>query len=462
MDDIAADTFQDLVEFSYTSRLDLADDNVELLLQAADRFQFQNVLTECEEYLMEKVTTSNCLGMQKFGCFYSCKKLTETAENYTMRHFDDVIQEEEFLQLEVEELLSYVMNENLHVKKDTHVVNSLLKWLDFDSSARLNQLPNVISTLGLTAQNHPNLDISGDHRGFLASLAGMKNFQLKIARKYKYKDVVLVCGGTNEMPGQPYDVMCYEGNSWIQLADMPHIEDLCQVAAADDKMAVSDKLGNLCIYDSIEDKWELVQNPESTLKDGHSLVIMGSKTFLIGGHRMGQDIADVQCFDNSTGDWSKLTSLPVPVSCAVAVPYEDKIYVLTTSVFQCLDHFTEIWDIGTAPPVVIEAGGVGAKMNNKIYFLDSESTVSYTPATNTWCVLNKPSIPRVNFGLTVFKERLFVAGGHKNTNNYYIEETLESIEYYDDLEDVWKQETFSLPYAIAYPGFVTISKFVAI
>ena len=61
-----------LVNYAYTSQIQITKRNVQSLLQAADLLQFVSVKRACEQFLIRHLDTDNCLGMHAFAEHHNC------------------------------------------------------------------------------------------------------------------------------------------------------------------------------------------------------------------------------------------------------------------------------------------------------------------------------------------------------------------------------------------------------
>ena len=80
-----------LVDYVYTSEVDVTEDNVQSLLPAANLLQLTDVRDACCEFLQSQLHPTNCLGIRAFADLHGCMDLLTTTESYIERHFTEVI-----------------------------------------------------------------------------------------------------------------------------------------------------------------------------------------------------------------------------------------------------------------------------------------------------------------------------------------------------------------------------------
>lgn len=67
---ISSAAMDNLLDFMYEGRLKLDEENVESIFRAADRLDIPVLTKACVQFLQERVSHSNCLGMMDFANLY--------------------------------------------------------------------------------------------------------------------------------------------------------------------------------------------------------------------------------------------------------------------------------------------------------------------------------------------------------------------------------------------------------
>ena len=76
-----------LIEYVYTSVVEVNEDNVQVLLTAANLLQLTDVREACCDYLQTQLDATNCLGIREFADIHSCVDLFNYADTYIEQHF---------------------------------------------------------------------------------------------------------------------------------------------------------------------------------------------------------------------------------------------------------------------------------------------------------------------------------------------------------------------------------------
>uniref|UniRef100_A0A0N4YSP5 Kelch-like protein 7 (inferred by orthology to a human protein) n=1 Tax=Nippostrongylus brasiliensis TaxID=27835 RepID=A0A0N4YSP5_NIPBR len=85
--DIDDKTLRLLVDYMYTGRLDINENNVRALYGAAEILLLDSVRSECSWYLKEHLSISNCLEIAAFAKAQNCTGLDDAAVSFAGQHF---------------------------------------------------------------------------------------------------------------------------------------------------------------------------------------------------------------------------------------------------------------------------------------------------------------------------------------------------------------------------------------
>lgn len=135
-----------LLDFAYTGKLTINQENVEGLIRTSSQLQFQEVRAVCSRYLQHQMDATNCLGILEFGEIHGCPEVVAKAWAFLLENFDAVLQVEEFLQLEKERLAACLSDERLQTRDERTRVEAALGWVRHQEASRL---PHLSELLGL-------------------------------------------------------------------------------------------------------------------------------------------------------------------------------------------------------------------------------------------------------------------------------------------------------------------------
>lgn len=147
--DVDSEAVVSLINFAYTGKLDISTDNVQALMYACSLFQLSNLQQACSDFLQRQLHPSNCLGIRSFADVHSCPALRKASEKFINDHFNDVVQNEEFLLLPRDELNILISNEELNVECEEDVYNALICWVKHDLNNRKALLAEMLGKIRL-------------------------------------------------------------------------------------------------------------------------------------------------------------------------------------------------------------------------------------------------------------------------------------------------------------------------
>jgi len=76
-----------LVDYVYSAEVHVTEDNVQVLLPAANLLQLTDVRDACCDFLQAQLHPSNCLGIRAFADLHGCLELLTHADSYIEQHF---------------------------------------------------------------------------------------------------------------------------------------------------------------------------------------------------------------------------------------------------------------------------------------------------------------------------------------------------------------------------------------
>lgn len=147
--DISPHIMELLVDYCYTSTIEITEENVQDLLPASGILQLTWVRDACCEFMKHQLDFSNCLGIRSFADTHGCPELQYAADCFAQQHYLEVQESSEFLDLSAEELSSLLESEDLNVQNEEQVFESVMKWARHDPTSRRQLLHGVMKHVRL-------------------------------------------------------------------------------------------------------------------------------------------------------------------------------------------------------------------------------------------------------------------------------------------------------------------------
>lgn len=147
---VSADIMKMIIDYAYTQDVLITADNVERLLPAADQFHINGLVKTCCDFLLLQISNENVIGIRAFAHAYFCHNLEKSANSYLMKHFSDIfVVSNEYLQLNIDELCDIIDADELNVRNEELVFDSVLRWIDYDTDRRKNCIARLLKVIRL-------------------------------------------------------------------------------------------------------------------------------------------------------------------------------------------------------------------------------------------------------------------------------------------------------------------------
>ena len=147
--DVEPEAMKLLVDFSYSSQLEITTDNVLSVIAASSIFDFPLILEAASKFLSAHLHPSNCLGMRSLGVTYGSDSLVSSATWHFRNHFVDAVKSEEFLAISPEVLAKLLDSDEVNVRGEEDVFKAIEIWLNHEPETRKDSLPAVLTHVRL-------------------------------------------------------------------------------------------------------------------------------------------------------------------------------------------------------------------------------------------------------------------------------------------------------------------------
>ncbi|XP_023653290.1 kelch-like protein 4 isoform X1 [Paramormyrops kingsleyae] len=476
MEGVDPEALRSLVHYAYTGVLELKEETIESLLAAACLLQLSQVIEVCCNFLMKQLHPSNCLGIRSFADAQGCTDLLNAAHSYTMEHFLEVIQNQEFLLLPTVEIVKLLASDDINVPDEETIFQALMMWVRNDVQQRQQDLGLLLSYIRLPllppqllADLENNKMFSDDLECQKLLMEAMKYHllperrpMLQSPRTKPRKSTVgalYAVGGMDATKGsttiEKYDLRT---NTWIQVGVMNGRRLQFGVAVIDNKLYVVGgrdglKTSNMVeCYNPISKVWATMP-PMSTHRHGLGIAVLEGPMYAVGGHDGWSYLNTVERWDPQARQWNYVASMSTPRSTVGVTALNGKLFAIggrdgssCLRSMECFDPHTNKWS--TCSPMTKRRGGVGvATYNNFLYAVGghdapasnhcsrlSDCVERYDPKTDEWTTMTPLGVPRDAVGICLLGDRLYAVGGYDGQSY------LNSVESYDAQTNEWREE----------------------
>lgn len=302
-----------LVEFAYSTKLEITTTNVQSLMTAASLFNFPAVFEATSKFLCKQLHPSNCLGIRSFAKTHGSSELVEAATAYFREHFMDTVKSDEYTNICAEDLAYLLDSNNLNVQSEADVYKAVQLWLLHSPEERKESLALLLNSVRLpllsttfltqNVESNPYIKKSLECRDLLDEA---KNYHLmpdKFIRssldqfqpRKSTVGLLFAIGGRGAI-GEPFSsVECYNfrTDTWHEGPELKSRRRHVGVACLENKIyAVGGHDGNqhlnsVEVYDPKHGRWDYVQSMNK-LRRGIAVGVLGGPLYAVGKYRQGE------------------------------------------------------------------------------------------------------------------------------------------------------------------------------
>ncbi|KAL5021276.1 hypothetical protein ScPMuIL_000431 [Solemya velum] len=403
---ISADTFRAILDYIYTSNINLSDENIQDVLQAADILLIADLKDVCCEYLEGCISPNNCLGILEFSSRFSCPWIHMKVSQYVDQNFRQVMHSEEFLQISPERLCTLLSRDTLCISNEDDIVNAILRWYKKDPIAREPSIRDLFHN----AVRRVHLS-----EGFLMKLAEEKSLSNQIFQK-------LVSSMTATQDARPRgfsNVLMVMGGECPTKHGMHDEEEILSAVCC---IVVP----NTSHSGNAGGRWiELA--PMTKRRIGHGVVFTGGCLYVVGGRDYGDSRTSTtgEKYDPSTNKWTPIAPMQQARMGFGLVAVDENIYALGSSSdmnapltsVEMYNIFSDKWQ--AAPEMNLRRGWSSSTVvDKKIYVIAGgaigklfESVECYDTKTETWVSLSPMRERRCDARAVSVNDEIYVFGG---------------------------------------------------
>ncbi|XP_075406025.1 kelch repeat and BTB domain-containing protein 8 isoform X1 [Tenrec ecaudatus] len=465
-----------VLNYAYTSRVVLTEANVQALFTAASIFQIASIQDQCAKYMISHLEPQNCIGVFIFADHYGHQELGDRSKEYIRKKFLCVTEEQEFLYLTKDQLISILDSDDLNVDREEHVYESIIRWFEYEQNEREVHLPEIFAKcirFPLMENTFKESIPPQFAQAIAKSCVGKEPFKTNGCTQrlgMTASEMIICFDAAHKHSGKKQTVPCLDiaTGRVFKLCKPPN--DLREVGIlvspdndiyiaggyrpSSSEVSIDHKAENdFWMYDHAANRW-LPKPPLLRARIGCKLVYCSGKMYAIGGRVYEGDgrnsLKSVECYDSRENCWRTVCAMPVAMEFHNAVEYKEKIYVLQGEFFLFYEPQKDYWGFLT-PMTVPRIQGLAAIYKNSIYYIAGTCgnhqrvfTVEvYDIELNKWT--RKKDIPcnqSINpyFKLVLFQKKLhlFVRATQVTVEEHVFRTSRKNTLYlYDDVTDEW-------------------------
>ncbi len=499
---IDPDALATLVDYVYTGQVDVTEENVQMLLTVANILQLDDVRDGCCEFLQSQLHPTNCLGIKAFANLHGCVELHAQAVNFIECRFAEVLDCDEFVQLNHEQVIELIRSDGINVSSEEKVYESVLAWAEHDPETRRKHLSDVMAHVRFPLMDKeyifknvpPPTDLfddvprvkdyviealkyhlaHGDPPPASSALDCTASERARPRAPVGLPKVMLAIGG--QAPKAIRSVECYDFKEerWFSVTEMEGRRCRCGVAVVRGRVyAVGGFNGSLRVrtvdeFDPERDCWRPVASMEAR-RSTLGVAVVGDSIYAVGGFdgSTGLNSAEVLDLSHHLPRWRPVSPMSTRrSSVGVGVLY-GLIYAVggydgnSRHCLSSVEVYNPERDSWSAlADMTARRSGAGVGVLNGLLFavgghdgpLVRKSVECYNPEKKVWTQVADMRFCRRNAGVVTHGGLLYVVGGDDGTSN------LQSVEVYNCKTNTWSILPGAMSIGRSYTGVCIIDK----
>ncbi|KAB5518445.1 hypothetical protein PHYPO_G00165980 [Pangasianodon hypophthalmus] len=496
---IASWVLESLLEFMYSGQLNLGWQNIWDLTEASLQFQLQGAHTLCSEFLHDHMNDASCLDTLFLAETYGLERLGRAAEEYTLAHFQQISERENFKDLTCTLLARLLEKDELRVDSEVVVFRALMSWVEEDKAHKLANLPGLLQRVRFPLMSPPELEEVEGCRLLRRNAEGREALQIvrkllegnqrTIGCKPRTPNQVLVLVGGDSVNDnferrEPNRSLWFaqrflrgeglirtiEWEPLVQLPEPPRLRhcvcvlnNVLYILGGRKYYGKLDILKSVVRFSPAQFKWECLPDMASA-RDYFAAVCWRGKVFVLGGNQDDTNYLDsVEYYTPEDNTWRLAHPLDTPICGHAAAILDGEIFISggCDSHLRCLPslwHYDPVYGCSNRAPMASGAGRAGHVMlavGNQLVvagglqplqvgFGDQLQCEAYDVLQNCWMPL--PSLPRPHLSpaATCLDGMLYILGGSSFDSGY----DTPWVYRYDPRDKFWdKLGTLPRPYA---------------
>uniref|UniRef100_A0A6J0TES1 Calicin n=1 Tax=Pogona vitticeps TaxID=103695 RepID=A0A6J0TES1_9SAUR len=358
---LSAALVKEMLNYFYTGKILISEENVEDLLKGAKYFNSQTLRRHCSDFLLRSLKRDNCLSYLCLATTYELKEVTDSAYNGIRDNFSYWVGPKgtaDLMNCPSNIFSRLLKDEDLHIENEDQILLALLQWVKYKKAERDKFFKKYFAYINLRAVSTKALlaascevSLFADHAFLLSQIESVlidrkqENPQslMPYQRKGAYVDSVIILGGQKEQGRFNSGVFAYilEENIWLKLTDMPYKAAALSATSLGKYIYVSGGITEQISGLKTAWKYDIDTNSWLKLPDlpiglvFHTMVTCGGAVYSVGGSTAPRKyVSSIFKYDEGKENWVLAGKMSIPMDASAVITKGDKIIYIVTG--RCL------------------------------------------------------------------------------------------------------------------------------
>ncbi|XP_071390013.1 kelch-like protein 22 [Centroberyx affinis] len=475
-----------LLDFIYTSEIELDLDNVQEVLVAATLVQIEDVINFCCDFLFSWLDDTNILEMHKLADLYGLQQLDSKVHSYILRNIQTLSRTEVYRQLPPDTVFRVLCSDELEVNSENEVYEAALHYHYSPEQVETDQVCLQDNLRMLEAVRFCLME-----KQVLQRLCGRLNqcpLKESVTAALRYHEQEIWQPVLQDPLTQPRSSFhCILGfGGMFTSGSLTDSEDLFQVfhpswgewrtltaahaprmsnqgiavlnnfvyLIGGDKNTSGFRAETRCWrYDPRHNSWCSIKPLQQQHAD-HCVCVVGGHIYAIGGRDYSCELDSVERYDPHTNTWEYVAALRREVYAHAGAVVDGKIYITcgrrgVTYLREtyCFDPAANQWTPCAEGPVERAWHGM-ASVNGQVYVIggsndergyrrDVLKVACFNPAANSWSLMSPLPAGHGEPGVAVLDSRIYILGGRSHDKG----NRMKYVHMYNTDTDDWESGT---------------------
>ena len=465
LEDTSKVAIEELLDYLYTGHVNVTQHNAFDLLKIADFLVIPSLKEVSSKFIIQTLSSSNCLMVYFLAVNYRCIELQEKAREFIYANFTRVVEHEDFLNLTVSEVEEWISSDEIRVRGEEDVFEAIVKWAEQNGDGEREKFFELFRHVRLIylSRNYvfneifPHPLVSNDKACTAFVLDTVKDvssgseecFFAQAPRNClkTTEDCLVVSGDTK--------TLCYvpNENKWYQMADKAG-GSFHSASAYHGKVYINHGTGvDYAIerFDPAANSWSPLMSYSGEMSHFSAAVVyFQGSLYVIGGRKRGEVANCVHKYNADTNLWQEVAPMNVSRSSLRAVADKDTIYAIggkvdNQNLLDVVERFDSKMNSWCRVASMLEKKSLPcvAILNARVFLFGGFTSFSpphvcssiemYDPTSNVWTAIQGISAPTCFFSATSFKGSVYVIGRQTQESSVSL-----SLLIYDVEKNEWK------------------------
>ncbi|KAM4745150.1 kelch-like protein 22 isoform 2-T3 [Anableps anableps] len=475
-----------ILDYIYTSEIELDLENVQEILIAASLFQLENVLSFCCDFLFSWMDESNILEVLHLADVYGLEHLRAKVHSYILRNIQTLSRTDVYRQLPEEDVFRVLSSDALQVTSENEVYEAALHYHYSPEEVETDQVylqdnlrmldavrfslieKEVLQRLHSRLNSCPLKDYVSAALRYHENELLQPALQSPLTQPRSTFHCILGFGGmfSSSSSVDTYQVFQVFHPSWsewrtLKAAHAPRmsnqgiavLNNFVYLIGGDRNNSGFRAESRCWRYDPRYNSWCSIQPLQMQHAD-HCVCVVGGHIYAIGGRDYRSELDWVERYDPITNKWEFVSPMKKEVYAHAGAVVDGRIYItcgcrgmVYLRETYCYDPSTDDWTACTEGPVERAWHGMAA-VNGRMYVIggsndqrgyrrDVLQLACFDPTSNSWSLLTPLPSGHGEPGIAVLDNRIYVLGGRSHDRGH----RMKYVHVYNTDTGQWENET---------------------